>query len=605
MSLSPGTMLGSYRILEPIGRGGMAVVYRAYQPGLDRYVAVKVVLPGLGEEPGFAERFAQEATVVAGLRHPHILTVYDYGDEQGVIYLVTEYVDGGTVADRTGAPLPVSETVRLLAPVAAALDYAHAQGILHRDVKPANILLWRDGTPVLSDFGLAKVLQSSQRLTATGMLPGTPAYMAPEQAEGRQVGPATDQYALAVVAFEMLTGRVPFTADTPPAVLLAHMVKPLPLPRAVNPALSPGTERALLQGLAKRSEDRFPSATEFIHAFQLAPEGPRREAMRLRRPVGPTPVALLPARGRDVTEPAMPAIATVAAPGSWQSPRSPEGEGWGARRRPNPWWRVAASGAALVALLALFVLADRALLQHRVLASATSPTLTVTSSQPDQRTATPLTAAIPLSAATALPTAGPPPTATALPLPSPSPTPLPTATPTTEEAWAATLPLLDPIWGTNWPATIDVVSQFLRAHPGFVPAQEKLYAARLAYGDQLLRGAQRRDALAQYQAAEQVLPTRGEAAAAIAAAAPTATPTPLPAGPTMTPSPMPAEPPAVAPAPATVAPRPAPAPVAVATRTQPITPPLIPTATTPPRAPLPTQQPKPPPGPQPGFTPSF
>ena len=270
MTLAPGATMGPYRILEQIGRGGMATVYKAYQAALARNVAIKVLPAFFAEEEGFRERFQQEAIAVAKLRHPNVLAVFDYGEEGGVTYIVSEFVDGGTLAEQVGQPLPVDYVVRILSPIASALDYAHSRGVLHRDVKPSNILLERDGTPILSDFGLAKMIGSLPRLTRTGTTVGTPEYMAPEQGEGEAVGPPADHYALAVIAYEMLTGRVPFTADTPLAVLLAHMHKPLPLPRAVNPAIPPGVEAVLLKGLAKPPGDRYPTASQFVSELAAA-----------------------------------------------------------------------------------------------------------------------------------------------------------------------------------------------------------------------------------------------------------------------------------------------------------------------------------------------
>lgn len=270
MSLAPGADFGSYRIIEQVGRGGMGTVYKAYQPALDRHVAIKVLPAFFAEDKDFLARFRREAVAIARLRHSNILAAFDYGEQDSLPFLVTELVEGGTLADRLGRPLPLDYTIRVIAAVASALDYAHQEAVLHRDLKPSNILLARDGRPVLSDFGLATIVGSLPRLTQTGALVGTPEYMAPEHGTGETVGPSADLYALAVVAHEMLTGRVPFEADTPLAVLLAHMHKPLPPPREVNPELGPEVESVLLRGLAKSPDDRYPTATAFVDALSEA-----------------------------------------------------------------------------------------------------------------------------------------------------------------------------------------------------------------------------------------------------------------------------------------------------------------------------------------------
>jgi hypothetical protein len=248
----------------------MATVYKAHQIALDRLVALKVLPAFFAEEPGFRERFQREAITVAQLRHPNILTIFDYGEENGVAFIVTEYVDGGTLSGRLGEPVAVDEVCDLLGPVASALDYAHERGVIHRDVKPSNILIAADGAPILADFGLAQMMGSLPRLTQTGTLAGTPEYMAPEYAGGEPAGPATDQYSLAIVAYEMLTGRVPFSADTPLAVLLAQTDRPLPPPRSINPALNERVETVLMRALAKRPLDRYPSVSEFISELRAA-----------------------------------------------------------------------------------------------------------------------------------------------------------------------------------------------------------------------------------------------------------------------------------------------------------------------------------------------
>src|SRR5207247_1328010 len=188
MSLGPGVELGPYSVVERIGRGGMATVYKAYHAALDRYVAIKVLPEFFAEDEEYRERFHQEAMSVARLRHPNILSVYDFGHERGIAYLVLELISGGTLADRLGTRIDIHDTVAMLKPIADALDHAHRNGVLHRDIKPSNILLHRDGTPVLADFGLAKLAASVRRLTASGIVMGTPEYMSPEQAGGDRRG---------------------------------------------------------------------------------------------------------------------------------------------------------------------------------------------------------------------------------------------------------------------------------------------------------------------------------------------------------------------------------------------------------------------------------
>jgi hypothetical protein len=340
--LRPGDMLGEYRIEALLGRGGMATVYRAYQASLARMVAIKVLPDFLAEEEGFRERFQQEAIAIARLRHPAILVVFDYGEQDGMPFLVTEYLEHGTLADRLGAPFLLTETLRLLTPIAAALDFAHERGVVHRDVKPANILIAADGSPVLADFGLAKLLDSQKRLTQTGMLMGTPHYMAPELLGG-VIGPSVDRYALAVIAYEMLTGVVPFDAPTPEALLMAHAREPVPSPGTRNPSLAPAVEAALLRGLEKSPDARYPSATAFVTALreagQAAVTGTGSGAMQeaAASPTGkqaePKTTIKLPVVGRGG-----PGSRSIAAGGNQQalggpphSARSVRGRAWQAR----------------------------------------------------------------------------------------------------------------------------------------------------------------------------------------------------------------------------------------------------------------------------------
>ncbi len=232
-----GQKLGKYEITELLGQGGMATVYKGYQRDVDRYVAVKVLPPHPGLDSQFVERFRLEARTIARLQHPHILPLYDYGDDSDILYLVMMFVDGGSLSDRIrrGA-IPIPEIRRLFEQIAGALDYAHRQNVVHRDIKPDNILLDREGHALLADFGIVKLMEgvSTSALTATGGLVGTPAYMSPEQAQGLPLDSRSDIYSLGIVVFEMLTGRQPFSAETPMQLVFEHITTPVPPLRDFN-----------------------------------------------------------------------------------------------------------------------------------------------------------------------------------------------------------------------------------------------------------------------------------------------------------------------------------------------------------------------------------
>ncbi|MBN1937646.1 MAG: protein kinase [Anaerolineae bacterium] len=269
-----GRTLGKYRLTQRLGRGGMAEVYRAYQPNLERDVAVKVMHGYLAEEEGFVVRFKREATSVAALRHPHIVQVYDFDVEDDIHFMVMEYIDGETLKARLqqlnaeGRRMPLEEVARVFCALCDALDYAHAQGRIHRDIKPANIM-FDSKRLVLTDFGIASIVGGT-RYTASGAMVGTPAYMSPEQGLGEPGDVRSDVYSLGVILYEMVTGRVPYDADTPLAIVLKHLNEPLPLPRQVSADVPPVVEHIILKALAKSSDDRYQSAGALANALEVA-----------------------------------------------------------------------------------------------------------------------------------------------------------------------------------------------------------------------------------------------------------------------------------------------------------------------------------------------
>jgi serine/threonine-protein kinase len=265
--LASGATFGAYRIVEPLGRGGMASVYKAYEAALDRYVALKVLPGEFLHDETFAERFRREAKVVARLEHPNIIPIHAFGIEGGIPWMAMRLISGGALSSLLrGGRLTHERIITILRGAADALDYAHGKGVVHRDVKPQNILLDEAERVYLADFGIAKMVEGSGALTQTGMITGTPQYMAPEQATGQPVDQRVDIYALGVVAYEMLTGRVPFAADTPVAVLMKHVTEPMPIPPAST--VPEPLVRALLKGMAKKPEERWSSAGAFVRALE-------------------------------------------------------------------------------------------------------------------------------------------------------------------------------------------------------------------------------------------------------------------------------------------------------------------------------------------------
>src|ERR1043165_4981145 len=272
MSFDVGENIGPYRIVEKLGQGGMATVFKAYHASLDRYVAIKALHPAFHQDESFAARFQREARVVARLEHPHIVPIYDYAEHEGRPYLVMKFIEGDTLKARLDeGPLTADEINKMVDAIGSALGYAHQQGILHRDIKPSNVLLAKDGQIYLADFGLARIAQSGESTLSSDMGMGTPQYISPEQAMGRSdLDQRTDLYSFGVMLYEMVVGRVPFNADTPFAIIHDHIYSPLPLPHTVNPNVPEQVERVLLKALAKERDDRFDNANKLVTAFKQA-----------------------------------------------------------------------------------------------------------------------------------------------------------------------------------------------------------------------------------------------------------------------------------------------------------------------------------------------
>jgi len=297
MPFNIGENIGPYRIIEQLGQGGMATVFKAYHASLDRYVALKVLHPAFNEDTTFEARFQREARVVAKLEHPHIVPVYDYAEHEKRPYLVMKYIEGDTLKARLSeGPLSSEEIAKVVDTVGSALAYAHRQGVLHRDIKPSNVLVSKDGEMYLADFGLARIAQSGESTLSSDMIMGTPQYISPEQALGKKdLDARTDIYSFGVMLYEMVVGQVPFSADTPFSVIHDHIYTPLPLPHTVKANVPEAVERVLLKSLAKDRADRYKDANAMIQAFKSA----WREAgvpmqgtlIKLRQPVTTAPEA--------------------------------------------------------------------------------------------------------------------------------------------------------------------------------------------------------------------------------------------------------------------------------------------------------------------------
>ncbi|GMR10230.1 MAG: hypothetical protein BMS9Abin28_1051 [Anaerolineae bacterium] len=286
-----GKTLGRYKLLEDIGQGGMSTVYKARDLDNKKEVAVKVLTPYVAQEPKFRARFDREIKLLRNLEHPNVVPVLNYGEEEGITYIVMPFYSGGTLQDRMDEDgLSLAEIGRFMADVTGALEYAHEKGIVHRDIKPSNILLDKDGSALLSDFGFAYVSETSHSLTGSVLI-GTPAFMSPEQCRGEGVDARSDQYSLGAVLYQLTTGRLPYDGDTPMSVVIKHINEPLPRPRYLNPNLPDVLEAVVLKAMAKGPGDRYQDMGEMNLAFAAGLEESVDSQTGLAKPeaIGPAP----------------------------------------------------------------------------------------------------------------------------------------------------------------------------------------------------------------------------------------------------------------------------------------------------------------------------
>jgi len=394
MPFNEGESVGPYRILEQLGQGGMATVYKAYHAALDRYVALKVLHPAFLEDPNFQARFLREARLVAKLEHPNIVPIYDYAEHEKRPYLVMKFIEGETLKARLGrGPLTSSEISQIVDTVGTALSYAHKQGILHRDIKPSNVLLATDGQIYLADFGLARIAQSGESTLTSDMILGTPQYISPEQALGKKnLDEGTDIYSFGVMLYELVVGQVPFHADTPFSIIHDHIYSPLPLPRSINPNVPETVERVLLKTLAKDRSDRYADVASMVAAFIEAwtASGIPMQGTTITLPVQPASAAkAAPLKGKkSIPPPASKAEAVPLAAATAALAGKP--------KKRSPWPYIAASVLLVICGLFVFIAFWRGKFQDVIL----SPQVTATLTAPTLANITP-TIAIPPQVATA------------------------------------------------------------------------------------------------------------------------------------------------------------------------------------------------------------
>ena len=351
-----GRTLGNYEVLELLGYGGMATVYIGYQEAVDRRVAIKVLPPHPGMDKQFIDRFQLEARTIAKLQHPHILPLYDYGmTDDNILYLAMAYITGGTLGDLIDSgPMPINVIEKILRDIAAALDYAHRQGVVHRDLKPANILMDAEGHALLADFGIVKLSEGGANLTGTAVV-GTPAYMAPEQAQGIEIDQRADIYALGTIVFEMLSGQQPFQADTPMQLLLQVIQEEPADILELREDLPPALDLVIRRAMAKAPAERYQSAIEFAEDFSNAVHNNEDSLLFARRamPLGQSKQDDTMTVGKDGSTREMPPLTQANQPASTQLGTGGENQTIIVQNQTNP--LLLLGGFALIAIIVVAV----------------------------------------------------------------------------------------------------------------------------------------------------------------------------------------------------------------------------------------------------------